>query len=361
MPKTALYDRHVQLGARMVDFAGWELPVQYPTGPKEEHLCVRSSAGVFDIDHMGQIRVTGPDSVAFLQRVMTSNLANLGVGRAKYSLICYEDGGIVDDVFIYRLPGFFFVVVNASNREKDIRWLNYHVGALDVQVTDVSDETYMLALQGPKSQAILQRLCGDDLGSLRRHAIMETHVRGVGSLVGRTGYTGEDGFELYFSAQDALRLWDAILDAGRDDGLIPVGLAARDTLRIEPAMPLYGQEITADTNPIEAGLAWAVALEKSELVARESLLKVSLEGPARRLIGFRMTERGVPRHGYDILLDGEPVGSVTSGAFSPTLGEFIGLGYVPASSSQVGTEIAIDVRGRARGAIIVPKPFYRRH
>ncbi len=359
MPRTALYDRHVQLGARMVDFAGWELPVQYPTGPKEEHLRVRSHAGLFDIDHMGQINVKGPDALAFLQRVMTNNFATLRRGRARYSLMCYDDGGVVDDVFIYRLPDRYFVVVNASNRDKDVRWLSQHTSGLDVTVTDVSDETYMLALQGPTSPAILQPLCESDLNALRRHRATETTVLGVPILVGRTGYTGEDGFELYFDAQEALKIWDALLDAGTDHGLIPVGLGARDTLRIEPCMPLYGQEIAADINPIEAGLGWAVDLDKADMVGREALLKVALESPSRRLVAFKMTDRGVPRHGYGILVDGERAGEVTSGTYSPTLEAFIGLGYVPAESSGVGTSIAIDIRGKARAATIVRKPFYR--
>ena len=356
--RTELYGRHLSLGARMVEFAGWLLPVQYPTRPKAEHLRVRESAGLFDIDHMGQLVITGPDALPFLQRAMTADIATFRVGTANYSLMCYDDGGIVDDTFIYRLPDRYFIVVNASNNRKDTLWLDHHRGSLDVTVENVSNHTYMLALQGPVAQAILQPLCECDLASLEYHTVVEAQVMSVPTIMGRTGYTGEDGFELFFPASKAGLIWDSIMEAGEPYGLIPVGLAARDSLRFEPCMPLYGQEISATTSPLEAGLSWAVALGKDAFLGREALLKTRLEGAPRKLVGFEMTERGVPRHGYEVLVDGAVCGEVTSGMYSPTLDKFLGIAYVPVGFSDVGTEIGIRIRNRVRSAAIVRKPFY---
>jgi aminomethyltransferase len=356
--KTRLYSRHVALGGRMVEFAGWLLPVQYPTGPKAEHLRVREAAGLFDIDHMGQIVVRGPDALAFLQHVMTADVAAIEPGRAGYSPMCYHDGGVVDDTFIYRLPDHYMVVVNASNNRKDTRWLEHHRAGYDITMENVSDETYMLALQGPASVSILQPLCDHDLSTLPYHAAAETSVAGVPTLVGRTGYTGEDGFELYFPVGHALDVWDALMRQGEPHGLAPIGLAARDSLRLEPCMPLYGQEIAADVTPIQAGLGWAVALDKGDFVGREALLKVALEGPARKLVAFEMTAGGVPRHGYPVVVDGETCGEVTSGIYSPTLDRFVGLAYVAAEHSAIGHTIEIGIRDRTRPAVIVKKPLY---
>jgi aminomethyltransferase len=356
--KTQLYDRHLSIGARMIEFAGWLLPVQYPTGPKAEHLRVRESAGFFDIDHMGQLTVTGPDALPFLQRVMTADIAEFSVGTANYSLMCYDDGGVVDDTFIYRLPDRYFVVVNASNNRKDTSWLNYHRGSLDVSVENVSDQTYMVALQGPMAQTILQPLCDADLARLEYHAVVEGEVLGARTVIGRTGYTGEDGFELFFPTTKAPLVWDGIMKAGEPLGLLPIGLAARDSLRFEPCMPLYGQEISATTDPLEAGLGWAVAFGKVGFCGREALLKTRLEGVPRKLVGFEMIERGVPRHGYDILVDGTVCGEVTSGMYSPTLEKFLGLAYVPVQHSAIGREIGVLIRDKVRSAAITRRPFY---
>ncbi len=303
--QTQLYDRHIARGGRMVEFAGYWLPVQYPTGPKEEHIRVRTAAGLFDIDHMGQVRVQGPDALAFLQRIMTADVSRFRLGRANYSLMCYHDGTVVDDTFIYRLPDSYFVAINASNNAKDTRWMEAHRGGLDVSVENISEETYMLALQGPLAEAILQPLCDADLSGVRFHSLVKANVAGVPTLVGRTGYTGEDGFELYFPAEQAGHLWDRILEIGEPQGLIPCGLAARDSLRLEACMPLYGQEISAERTPLEAGLGWAVALNKPHWIGREALLKVSLEGPDETLVAFKMVDRGVPRHGYAVARVGE--------------------------------------------------------
>ena len=356
--QTVLYERHDQLGGRMVEFAGWVLPVQYPTGPLEEHHRVRRAAGLFDIDHMGQVIVSGPDALAFLQRIMTADVSAFELGSANYSLMCYGDGGIVDDTFIYRLPGRYFVAINAANNVKDTQWLNYHKAGFDVQVENVSDQTYMLALQGPEAQAILQPLCSYDLARLRFHTALETTVAGVPTLVGRTGYTGEDGFELFFPTDRAGLLWDKLMESGAPRGLLPIGLAARDSLRFEACMPLYGQEISAVAGPIEAGLGWAVSFGKSDFIGRESLLKARLEGPPRKLVGFEMTQGGVPRHDYDVVKDGVVCGKVTSGMYAPTVGKYLALAYVPVQHAAPGTEISISSHGKAKPAVVIKRPFY---
>jgi len=359
MPKkTQLYDRHEKLGGRIVDFAGWLLPVQYPTGPKAEHIRVREAAGLFDIDHMGQVVVSGPDALAFLQSVMTTDVSAIPMGNAGYSLMCYGDGGIVDDTFIYHLPDRYFVAINASNNRKDTRWLNYHKGSCDVTIENVSARTYMLALQGPKARAILQPICAYDLETLKYHTAIETSVAEVPTLVGRTGYTGEDGFELYLDADKAGLIWDTLMEKGQPYGLLPIGLAARDSLRFEACMPLYGQEISATINPIEAGLSWAVSFEKGDFIGRDALLKARLEGVAKRLIGFEMTQGGVPRHGYNVVIDDTICGEVTSGMYAPTLKKFLGLAYVPAGHVGIGTQIGIMIRNKVKPAVIVKRPFY---
>ncbi len=356
--KTMLYERHVALGGRMVEFAGWELPVQYPTGPLAEHKAVREAAGLFDIDHMGQVVISGPDALPFLQQVMTADVSAFPLGSANYSLMCYDDGGVVDDTFIYRLPDRYFVAINAANNAKDTRWLHYHQRGYDVRVQNVSEETYMLALQGPKAEAILQPLCAADLSQLAYHMAVETQVAGVPTLVGRTGYTGEDGFELFFPTPQAVTLWDAILEQGRPHGLLPIGLAARDSLRFEACMPLYGQEISAVRDPIEAGLGWAVSFDKGPFIGREALLKARLEGPADKLVGLEMTEGGVPRHLYEVVIDDVVCGEVTSGMYAPTVGKYLALAYVPAEHSALGTEVGILIRNKVKPARIVKKPFY---
>jgi aminomethyltransferase len=354
--RTALYKVHVALGARMVDFAGWEMPVQY-TGPLEEHHTVRTAAGLFDIDHMGQVTVEGPDGLAFLQSVVTSDMSGLNEGEAGYGLLCYADGGAVDDLFVYRLPDRYFIAVNAGNRKKDVRWMQAHAWGYDVTVTDISDETYMLALQGPQAGAILQALTPADLSRLAFHYATESEVAGVKTLIGRTGYTGEDGFELFFDANQAGHVWDALLEAGQPHGLQPIGLAARDSLRFEPCLPLYGDELGPDISPLEAGLGWAVSFDKGPFIGREALLKQRLEGPPRKLVAFEMEERGVPRHGYTLRVDGE-TGVVTSGMYAPTVERYVGLALIPAAYAEVGQPLEVDIHGRARAARVVEKPFY---
>jgi aminomethyltransferase len=324
LKRTELYQRHVDHGGRMVPFAGWEMPVQYPTGPIQEHHATRQAAGLFDIDHMGQIEVRGPDAEAFVNRLVNYDVTRMKILDAHYALFCDADGGIVDDLFVYRLPDpdvedrdYFFLVINASNRSKDVAWVKAHTAQYEVQVQDISDQTYMLAFQGPEAPQILDRMTSTDLTQMKRFSALQvTIAEDVPVLLGRTGYTGEDGFELFFPAESALKVWEAILKEGQAEGVKPIGLAARDSLRFEPCMPLYGHELSATITPIEARLSFAVSLDK-DFIGRDALLKQKLEKPDRVLVGFELVDRGVPREGYSVLYDGEPVGAVTSGMFSP--------------------------------------------
>jgi aminomethyltransferase len=360
MLRTKLYDTHVKMGARMVEFGGWEMPVQYPTGPLAEHHAVRKNAGLFDIAHMGRVKVTGPDALAYLQHLVTWDVSKINVGESSYSLLCYADGGFVDDIFIYRYPEYYLVVINASNRKKDIKWLQLHTPGYNVYVDDVSEELYMLALQGPKAQEILQKLTDHDLESIGFHECTETEVAGVPTLVSRTGYTGEDGFELIFPSEKAEDMWNTILETGKPFGLLAAGLAARDSLRFEACLPLYGQEIHAEIDPISARLGYFVRFEKGDFIGRDAILKVKLEGAKKKLVGFEMVDKGVPRHGYEIAdADGNVIGEVTTGMFAPTVGKFLGMGYVPASYAKLDTEFYIVIRGKARKAKVVKRPFYK--
>lgn len=362
---TNLHDWHVTHGGRMVPFAGWEMPVQYPTGPIEEHRATREAAGLFDIDHMGQMEVRGPEAEAFVNWLVTYDVRQMAMFDAHYSLMCYPDGGIVDDIFVYKLPDsdgserpYFFIAINADNKEKDVTWAKAQAIGFNVTVTDISDETYMLAFQGPKAPEILDRLTQVKLSDVPRFtAVTDTIFDDVKVLFGRTGYTGEDGFELYFPAENALKVWAGILAAGEADGVLPVGLAARDSLRFEPCMPLYGHEIAADISPIEARLTFAVGFNKN-FIGRDALLKIKLERPSRTLVGLEMVDRGVPRHGYPIAHEGQEVGVVTTGMFAPTSQRYLGMAYVPSSLAKVGTEIDIMVRDKARKAVVVKRPFY---
>lgn len=358
MQQTPLYDTHLALGGRMVDFAGWALPVQYPTGPTVEHQAVRTAAGLFDIDHMGQLELTGLDADAFLQYIQVWDVEQIAVNEAHYSLLLYHDGTIVDDIFLYRLPERWLIAVNASNRAKDLAWLQANALGFDVTLTDISDATCMLALQGPKAETILQRVTTVDLSTLATRTSCEGDLAGAPTLFGRTGYTGEDGFELYFPATHAVQVWNTLLETGKADGLLPCGLAARDSLRFEACMPLYGHEIDATMNPLEARLGWTISWE-TEFIGREALLKVKLEQPQRLLIGFEMVERAVPRDHYEIAVDGQVIGHVTTGMKSPTLDKFLGLGYVARAYSKVGTSLDILVRGQPKKAQVVKRPFYQ--
>jgi len=365
LKRTELYQWHVDYGGRMVPFAGWEMPVQYPSGPLKEHQATREAAGLFDIDHMGQIEVRGPDAEAFVNWIVTYDVSKMESLDAHYALFCYADGGAIDDLFIYRLPDpdnheqdYFFLAINASNKSKDVAWVKAHVKGFDVQVEDISDETYMLAFQGPKAPEIMDQLTAADLTAMPRFtALQETILNNVPLLLGRTGYTGEDGFELFFPAKDAVRVWEAILETGKDDGILPVGLAARDSLRFEPCMPLYGHELGPDISPVEARLTFAVSFDK-DFIGRDALLKQKLEKSSRVLVGFEMLEKAVAREGYPVAIDGTEVGVVSTGMFSPTKKQYLGMAFVSREVSKIGTEIDIMIRGKAKKAQIVKRPFY---
>ena len=355
--RTPLAETHRRLGARMVEFAGFEMPVQYRS-ILEEHAAVRERAGLFDVSHMGQIHLRGPQAVAAAERLVSCPVASLRPGRVRYGLLCNEAGGVVDDVTVYRLAeDALFFCVNAANLEKDARWIGDHAGG--ARVEDRSDATGLLALQGPASLAVLERAGGPSMASLRRFRFVEGAVAGVPTLISRTGYTGSDGFELYVAAERVVALWEALLEAGRPLGLVPAGLGARDTLRLEAALPLYGHELDDSTTPLEAGLDRFVKLAQGGFIGAEALAAAQAKGRQRALVGFVLEERGIARAGHELLASGRRVGHVTSGAPSPTLGKSIGLGYVPPAFVELGTRLDVAIRERVVPAHVVETPFVR--
>jgi len=363
--ETALKDRHVAIGARMVPFAGWYMPVQY-TGILDEHRAVRTQAGLFDLGHMGQVRVVGPDALSYLQHVTTNDVSVLKPGDAQYSLLPNDQGGVIDDIIVYRLEGDgnYFVVINAANREKDVAWLHAKrsdLAGLDVTVDDVSDSLGMIAIQGPNAELIVRRLTDHPLETIGGFQCASAVIASIPLLMARTGYTGEDGFEFYPPQDQTAALWDALMNAGEDAGLVPIGLGARDTLRLEARMPLYGNELADDISPLEAGLGWAVKLNKGNFIGREAIVAQKEQRVPRKTVGFRLTERaGSARHGYAVEQDGKTVGVVTSGGHSPTLGAEIGLALIEAEAAGVGKPLQIIIRGRAVNAEQIKLPFYRR-
>lgn len=357
--RTPLYDEHVRLKARMVDFAGWEMPVQY-TGVIGEHRIVRSSAGLFDVSHMGQIEITGSGALDAVQHLTTNDASKLADGAAQYSIFCNERGTVIDDIIVYRMSATrFIIVVNASNADKDFKWCEGHLIG-NAAATDVGDSYALIAFQGPKSLSILAGLTDVDLAKLPSYHFSAGSVAGRRNcIVARTGYTGEEGVEIFTSPSDAPAVWQALLERGKPEGVAAAGLGARDTLRLEMKYSLYGHEISEETSPLEAGLAWVVKLDKpADFIGRKALIQFKEKGPARRLVGFRMIDRGIPRQGYPILTDGKQTGIVTSGTMSPSMGIAIGIGYVPVEHSKIGNEISIDIRGAARKAEVVKTPFY---
>ncbi len=356
--RTPLYDIHVNAGARLVEFAGWEMPVQY-AGIIAEHQTVRSGVGLFDVSHMGEVIFRGPRALEALGKLFTNDLTKVVDGQAQYGCLCRESGGIVDDVVVYRRAADdLLVCVNAGNRQKDFEWLAGHAGG--AEVTNESDAWGQLALQGPLAAGLLQRLTQVNLSALRSYRFAKGEVAGIPCLVARTGYTGEDGFELFCASDAAARLWAALMDAGQPEHIAPCGLGARDSLRLEVAYRLYGSDMDDGTTPLEAGLAWVVKLDKGEFIGREALLRQKEQGLSRKLVGFVLTEPGIPRHGYPVLQDGRKVGEVTSGTRSPTLGTSIGLAYVPPALAAEGSTFAIEIRGRPVAAKAVKTPFYTR-
>ena len=365
MKRTPLYDAHVALNGRVVDFAGWEMPIQY-SGVVDEYQAVRSHAGLFDVSHMGRFRVAGSGAVPFLQHVTTNDVSKLGQMESHYSMLCTPQGGIKDDIFVYRLlPDEFLLCVNASNREKILTWLTEQTKAIPlVELSDRSTELAQLALQGRASTSILLDFGIAGIDSLKPRHCLQASVLGAPSLITRTGYTGEIGYELYVPAGHALRTWNELLKVGTAAGLKPTGLGARDLLRLDMAYLLYGNDIDEDTTPLEAGAGWVVAFQKQEFIGREVLQEQRQTGLRRTLIAFELIEKAVPRHGFTIMTrdQHEPnqIGTVTSGNLSPLLQKGIGLGYVPVSFSSPGTPVNIDIRGRAIPGIVVKPPFYKR-
>ena len=355
LKRTPLYDVHVKAGAKMVPFGGWEMPVQY-AGIVEEHRAVRSAVGLFDISHMGEFEVEDAGALAAIQRICTNDASTLIRGQVQYSILCYPEGGIVDDLTVYRLDDTrYMLTVNASNIDKDWAWVTSHGGGGTWR--NMSADTALLAVQGPKAEGLVQRLADTDVVSVRYYHFAKGRVAGVPAIISRTGYTGEDGFELYVPAVEAERLWHALLEAGRADGIQPIGLGARDTLRLEMKFALYGNDIDQTTNPLEAGLGWVVKPAKGDFIGRDAIEAMRARGVPRKLVGLEMVERQVPRHGYRLLAGGAPVGEVTSGSFSPSLERGIGMGYVRADLSAVGTELDVEIRGAAQRARVARTPF----
>jgi aminomethyltransferase len=357
---TKLHEWHLRAGARMVDFGGWDMPVQYEPGPREEHLRVREAAGLFDIDHMGRLEIAGPGTLDFLQHVQTWDVSRLGAGRAHYSMLLNEAGGILDDVFVYHGPRSWLMVVNASNTPKDKAWLESHSRGFDVTIRDRGAETCLVALQGPAARPVLQELCPDvDLSSVGYHHIVECSLAGAAVTLCTSGYTGEPGYEVLLPAAGCEALWHAILEAGASRRVIACGLAARDSLRAEACLPLYGNEIDETTDPLSAGLTRAgVSLEGHDFIGRRALAALALEKPKKVLIGFEMVDPGVPRHGYPIAAEGRTVGGVTTGLFSPSTGKYLGMGYVEVPRAGIGQQVSVVIRNAPKSARIAKRPFY---
>jgi aminomethyltransferase len=358
---TPLLDRHRALGARLVEFGGWLMPIQY-SGILEEHRAVRTTAGLFDLSHMGELIVDGPDAGPALARALVTDPPSLEIGRAHYSMICAEDGGILDDLVVYRLAADrFMVVANAANARIVSDALAERLEGSQAVLDDCSLATALVAIQGPLSAVILSAVTSLDLSAIRYYGIAEGDVAGLPALVARTGYTGEDGFEVFVDSARAAPVWEALRAAGEGHGLVPVGLGARDTLRLEAGMPLYGNELDEATNPFEAGLARLVKLGKpDDFVGRAALARVAAEGPARSLVGLVLRERGIARHGYPVLAGDRHTGAVTSGTMSPTLGKAIAMAYVSPADAEPGTMLAVEIRGGRVAAEVVTLPFYRR-
>lgn len=363
LKRTALFPLYGKFGAKTIDFGGWDLPVQF-SGIQKEHEAVRTRAGLFDVSHMGEFYVSGSGALEFLQYLLTNDVAAMEEGQALYTLMCYPDGGVVDDLLVYKLADEdYMLVVNAANIDKDFEWLHKHAEHDTVHVRNVSDEMGLLALQGPAAARIIGRLADAPVAGLGNFRFL-TNVRIGGveaAVVSRTGYTGEDGFEMYAANEVLPALWEQLLEAGEQDGLLAAGLGARDTLRFEARLPLYGQELSAAISPLEAGLGFFVKLGKGEFIGREALAEQKAAGPQRKLVGIEMIERGIPRSAYPVLSEaGEQIGEVTSGTQSPTLKTNVGLALVDAAYAALGTELWVDIRGKRVKAQVAKTPFYKR-
>jgi aminomethyltransferase len=355
--RTPFHAIHASLGAKLVPFAGYEMPVQYPTGITAEHRAVRTGSGVFDVSHMGEFLIRGPQAVEFVNHVTTNDVAALAVGQVHYSTILNERGTIEDDCLVYRFADHVMMVVNGSNKDKDLAHILRYKGSFDCTVEDRTDDIALLAVQGPATAGILQTLTETDLSTIKYYFFAEGAVGGVPTIISRTGYTGEDGFELYFDAADAERMWNALMATGQ---ITPAGLGCRDSLRLEMGMALYGNDLDDTITPLEANLAWLVKMAKGDFVGRAALERQKAEGVKRKFVGFTTAERAFPRHGYPVFYQGEPSGTVCSGTMSPTLNIPIGTCYLPTAGAKEGTEFEIEIRGKRVPATVVKPPFYKK-
>ncbi len=360
MKKTVFNELHRKAGAKMVEFAGYEMPIQYPNGIIHEHKVVREKVGVFDVSHMGEFEVTGKDALAFVQKITINDASKLTPGKVQYSAFCLPNGGIVDDLLVYKFEDHIMLVVNGANIDKDFAWCQKNTEGFDVNLKNVTDEIHLLAIQGPRSLEALQKLTDTDMTPIEFYTFRLGKLAGLDMIISRTGYTGELGFELYFrgTPAQAEHVWNAVMEAGAEFGIELVGLGCRDTLRLEKCYCLYGNDIDETTNPIEAGLGWITKLDKGAFNGSDVIAKVKQEKPSRNLVGFTIDDKKfIPRHGYNIMVDGQVIGAVTSGNLSPTLDKPVGLGYVAAQYKAPGTKIEIEARGRKSAAVVVKTPF----
>lgn len=359
MKRTPLYEIHKKLGGKFVEFAGFEMPVMY-SSIIDEHMAVRTRAGIFDVSHMGEIFVKGHDATKFLQWITSNEVGKMKVGRARYSAFPTEKGTVVDDLLVYKLDEEeYMLVVNAANTDKDFDWLISHSHGFDVTLENRSAEIAQIAVQGPEAQGILQKLTEFDLSTIKYYRFTEMEFLGEKVIISRTGYTGEDGFEIYSAAEAGEKIWSAIMEVGEDHGLKPAGLGARDTLRLEAGMNLYGNDMDETTTLLEADLEWIIKWDK-DFIGKEALKKQKEEGLKRKLVGFEMVEKAVPRHGYKVFVDGKEFGTVASGSFAPYLKKNIGNVYLPIEKTEPGSEFEIEIRGKRFKAGVVPRPFYKR-
>ncbi len=360
LKKTPLFEVYPNYNGKIIDFGGWALPVQF-SGILEEHEAVRTRAGLFDVSHMGELAVTGADALANIQKWITNDASKLADGQAVYSPICYEHGGCVDDLIVYKKgDDNYLIVVNAANTEKDYEWLKQNSFG-DVRIENISAAVAQLALQGPLAEQVLQKMTSTDLSQIKFFWFLDSvEIASVKCLVSRTGYTGEDGFELYCDASDVAKLWDSILATGKEDGVLPIGLGARDTLRFEARLPLYGQELSETITPLEAGLGFFVKLDKGDFIGREALAKQKEAGLSRKLVGFEMLERGIPRTHYEVQVNGETIGEVTTGTMGPTVKKNIGLALIDAKFATIGQEIDVIIRNKPVKGVLIKTPFYKR-
>ena len=362
LKRTPLYNIYSEYGGKIVEFSGWEMPIQFE-GIITEHESVRNAAGLFDVSHMGEIDIKGAGALEFVQNLVTNDIAVLEENQILYTFMCYTNGGVVDDLLVYKFSEeHFYLVINAGNIDKDYQWMLANRGTYDVEIINLSNEVAELAIQGPRAQKILQKITDIDLDEIKFfYCKKDVFVDGVKCLISRTGYTGEDGFEIYTSSQKIEQLWHRLLSVGGEEGLRPAGLGCRDTLRFEACLPLYGNELSQDITPLEAGFGYFVKLTKNNFIGKEALLKQKEAGLKKKLVGFEMKDRGIPRHGYEVSVLGEKIGVVTTGYLSPTLKKNIGLALIDSKYSELGTEIEILIRNKPLKAIVVSKKFYKKN